>query len=49
MYSNQRNFMVAARVLVAAILMMNALDIIGQSLAAHEMARTALHPPLYRY
>ena len=32
MYSNQRNFMVAARVLVAAILMMNALDIIGRSL-----------------
>ncbi len=38
MYSNQRYFMVAARILVAAIFMMDALDIIGQTLAAHEMA-----------
>jgi putative oxidoreductase len=30
--------MVAGRVLVAAIFMLNALDIIGQTLAAHEMA-----------
>jgi putative oxidoreductase len=42
MYSNQRYFMIAARVLVAAIFMMNALDIIGQTLAAHEMAARAL-------
>jgi putative oxidoreductase len=38
MYSNERYFMVAARVFVAVIFMMNALDIIGQTLAAHEMA-----------
>jgi putative oxidoreductase len=38
MDSNQRYLMVAARVLVAAIFLMNALDIIGQALAAHEMA-----------
>ena len=35
---NERYVMVAARVLVAMIFMMNALDIIGQTLAAHEMA-----------
>ena len=38
MYSNERYVMVAARIFVAVIFMMNALDIIGQSLAAHEMA-----------
>jgi putative oxidoreductase len=38
MVSNERYVMVAARVFVAVIFMMNALDIIGQSLAAHEMA-----------
>jgi putative oxidoreductase len=38
MYSNERYVMVIARVLVAVIFMMNALDIIGQTLAAHEMA-----------
>jgi putative oxidoreductase len=38
MNSNERYVMVAARVFVAVIFMMNALDIIGQSLAAHEMA-----------
>ncbi len=46
MYSNQRYFMVAARVLVAAIFMMNALDIIGQNLAAHEMAVHGAPPSL---
>jgi putative oxidoreductase len=35
---NERYVMVAARVLVAMIFMMNALDIIGQTLAVHEMA-----------
>jgi putative oxidoreductase len=34
----ERYAMVAARVLVAMIFMMNALNIIGQTLAAHEMA-----------
>ncbi len=38
MYFNERYVMVIARVLVAVIFMMNALDIIGQTLAAHEMA-----------
>jgi putative oxidoreductase len=38
MYSNERYVMVAARVFVAVIFMMNALDIIGQTLAVHEMA-----------
>jgi putative oxidoreductase len=38
MYSNERYVMVAARVFVAVIFMMNALDIIGQTLAPHEMA-----------
>jgi hypothetical protein len=36
--SMERYAMVAARVLVAMIFMMNALNIIGQTLAAHEMA-----------
>jgi len=34
----ERYAMVAARVLVATIFMMNGLNIIGQTLAAHEMA-----------
>jgi putative oxidoreductase len=34
----QRYIMVAGRILVAMIFMMNALNIIGQTLAAHEMA-----------
>jgi putative oxidoreductase len=38
MNSFQRYAMVAARVLVAMIFMMNALNIIGQTLVAHEMA-----------
>lgn len=38
MSSMERYAMVAARVLVAMIFMMNALNIIGQTLAAHEMA-----------
>ncbi len=38
MNSFQRYAMIAARVLVAMIFMMNALNIIGQTLAAHEMA-----------
>jgi putative oxidoreductase len=38
MYSFERYAMVAARVLVAMIFIMNALNIIGQTLAAHEMA-----------
>ena len=38
MNSLQRYAMVAARVLVAMIFMMNALNIIGQTLAEHEMA-----------
>jgi putative oxidoreductase len=38
MYSNELYVMVAARVFVAVIFMMNALDIIGQTLAVHEMA-----------
>jgi putative oxidoreductase len=36
--SFQRFSMVAARIMVAMIFMMTALDIIGQSLAAHELA-----------
>lgn len=46
MYSNQRYFMVAARALVAAIFMMNALDITGQTPAAHEMAAHGAPPGL---
>jgi putative oxidoreductase len=38
MRSNERYVMIAGRILVARIFMMNALDIIGQSLATHEMA-----------
>jgi putative oxidoreductase len=38
MNSFQRYAMVAGRILVAMIFMMNALNIIGQTLAAHEMA-----------
>jgi uncharacterized membrane protein YphA (DoxX/SURF4 family) len=38
MHSTERYAMVAARVLVAAIFMMTGLNIIGQAVAAHEMA-----------
>jgi putative oxidoreductase len=38
MQFNERYVMVAARVLVAMIFMLNALNIIGQTLAVHEMA-----------
>jgi len=38
MHSAERYAMVAARVLVAMIFMLNGLNIIGQTLAAHELA-----------
>src|ERR1700722_17321388 len=42
----QRYVMVAARVLVAMIFMMNALNIIGQTLAEHEMVAHGIPGPL---
>jgi putative oxidoreductase len=38
MHSRERYAMVAARVLIAAIFMLTGLNIIGQAVAAHEMA-----------
>ncbi len=42
----QRYSMVAARVLIATIFMMTALNIIGQSFAAHEVAASGVAPNL---
>jgi putative oxidoreductase len=47
MYSTERYAMVAARVLVAMIFMLSGLNIIGQTLAVHEMAADGFPPPLF--
>ena len=38
MHSSERYAMLAARILVATMFMLNGLNIIGQTLAAHELA-----------